>query len=68
MAYVEITKDFSKVKKTIPGLSFTVRQVIAIAAGGAVGIPVFLLLYLYLGLDTTIASLGLFHIYWLGII
>lgn len=44
MAYVNLTKDFSEVKRTISGLGLTKRQLVAFASGAAVGIPVFLLL------------------------
>lgn len=58
MAYVQMTKDFSQVKKTIPGTSFTKRQLIAGAAGLAVGLPTFLLLYGVLKVEATIAAAG----------
>lgn len=60
MAYITMSKDFSTVKKTIPGLGITKRQVLAIVCAALVGIPVFLLLYLYFGLDLTMSTLGLF--------
>lgn len=43
MAYVNMTKDFSEVKKTISGIGLTKRQVLAFGTGLAVGIPIFLL-------------------------
>lgn len=44
MAYVNMTKDFSEVRKTISGLGITKRQLAAFLAAAAVGVPVFLLL------------------------
>lgn len=58
MAYVQMTKDFSEVKKTIPGTGFTKRQLIAGITGLAVGIPTFILLYGILKIDATLSALG----------
>lgn len=59
MAYVNMTKDFSEVRKVIPGIGLTKRQIIGFAAGAAVGIPVFFLLKIVLGLDLMIDVFGL---------
>ena len=58
MAYVQMTKDFSQVKKTIPGTGFTKRQLIAGLTGLAVGIPTFILLYGVLKIDATVSAMG----------
>lgn len=58
MAYVQMTKDFSQVKKTIPGTGFTKRQLIAGLTGLAVGIPTFILLYGVLKIDATVSAIG----------
>lgn len=57
MAYVKITKDFSEVKRTIPGIGMTKRQVFAFLSGAIIGIPVFLLLRNFV--DTTKAITGM---------
>ena len=57
MAYVNMTKDFSEVRKTIPGLGVTKRQFVSIFVGILVGSPVFLVLHLAFGLDV-MACLG----------
>lgn len=44
MAYVNMTKDFSEVKRTVSGIGLTKRQIAAFLAGAAVGVPVFLIL------------------------
>ena len=59
MAYVNMTKDFSEVKKVIPGLGITKRQLFGFMLGAAVGLPVFFLLRFGLQLDATLAMLGL---------
>lgn len=59
MAYVNMTKDFSEVKKVIPGLGITKRQLFAFGLGAAVGLPVFFLLKFGLQLDATLNMLGL---------
>lgn len=59
MAYVNMTKDFSTVKKTLPGTEMTPRQAAAGIAALSVGIPVFLLLKFVAKLDATIAVFGL---------
>lgn len=43
MAYINMTKDFSEVKKTISGIGLTKRQLMAFGVGLAVGFPIFLL-------------------------
>lgn len=59
MAYVNMTKDFSEVRKTIPGLNLTKRQAVAFAAGGSVGLPVFLVMRFAIGLDIMVSLTGL---------
>lgn len=54
MAYVNMTKDFSEVKKTISGLGLTKRQMIAFLSGLAVGIPIFLIVKPYIGMSYSI--------------
>lgn len=57
MAYVQMTKDFSQVKKTVPGINFTKRQLLAGVVSLFVGIPVFAVLRLYLKFDPAIAAI-----------
>lgn len=59
MAYVNMTKDFSGVRKTIPGLNITRRQAAAFAAGILAGLPVFFVMRFALGLDISISLTGL---------
>lgn len=59
MAYVNMTKDFSEVRKTIPGLNLTKRQAAAFAAGLLVGLPVFLVMRFAIGLDVMTSIVGL---------
>lgn len=54
MAYVNMTKDFSEVRKIIPGIGITKRQLIGFIAGAFVGLPVFFFLKNGLKLDMTI--------------
>lgn len=53
MAYVNMTKDFSEMRRTIPGLGLTKRQLLAFGSGVLCGIPFFLVSKLCIGLDTT---------------
>lgn len=59
MAYVNMTKDFSEVRKTIPGLNLTKRQIAGFATGVIVGMPVFLVMRFALGLDIMASVMGL---------
>ena len=59
MAYVNMTKDFSEVRKTIPGLNLTKRQIAGFATGVIVGMPVFLVMRFVLGLDIMASVMGL---------
>lgn len=59
MAYVNMTKDFSKVKKTISGLGITKRQLLAFISAAAVGIPVFLLCKPYLEVTNAVIVMSL---------
>lgn len=59
MAYVNMTKDFSEVRKTIPGINLTKRQAAAFAAGILVGLPVFLVIRFAIGLDLMVSITGL---------
>lgn len=59
MAYVNMTKDFSEVRKTIPGLNLTRRQIIAFAAGVIIGLPVFLVMRFLFHMDVMTSVMGL---------
>lgn len=59
MAYVNMTKDFSEVRKTLPGLNITKRQAAAFAAGILAGLPVFFVMRFVIGLDMMISLTGL---------
>lgn len=59
MAYVNMTKDFSEVRKTIPGLNLTKRQIVGFVTGVIVGMPVFLVMRFVLGLDILASVMGL---------
>lgn len=59
MAYVNMTKDFSDVKKTISGLGFTKRQLMAFTIGGCAGLPVFFLLRIIVKLEITTSVIGM---------
>lgn len=43
MAYINMTKDFSEVKRTISGIGLTKRQLMAFGVALALGIPTFLI-------------------------
>lgn len=59
MAYVNMTKDFSEVKKTISGIGLTKRQLLAFLIGGCAGLPVFFILKKYTNLDIMLDMIGL---------
>ncbi len=59
MAYVNMTKDFSEVRKTIPGINLTKRQIIAFAVGILIGLPVFLVMRFLLHMEITASVMGL---------
>lgn len=59
MAYINMTKDFSEVKKTIPGIGFTKRQVLAFLVGIIAGLPVFFVMRLFMHMDITTSVMGL---------
>lgn len=59
MAYVNMTKDFSEVRKTIPGMNLTKRQIAAFTSGILVGLPVFLVMRFALKLDLMTSITGL---------
>ncbi len=59
MAYVNMTKDFSEVRKTIPGINLTKRQIIAFAVGILIGLPVFLVMRFLLHMEVTASVMGL---------
>lgn len=59
MAYVNMTKDFSEVKRTLPGLGLTKRQIAAFLAGIITGLPVFLVMRLVLDCDILASVTGL---------
>lgn len=58
MAYVNMTKDFSEVRKTISGLGLTKRQLIALVVAALIGIPIFLLLKPHLELTYSITLMA----------
>ncbi len=59
MAYVNMTKDFSEVRRTISGLGLTKRQIIAFIAAGLSGGPVFFLTRPYIGMTYGIFAMAL---------
>ncbi len=59
MAYVNMTKDFSQVRKTIPGLNLTKRQIAAFGIGILAGLPVFLVMRFAFGVDVMASLTGL---------
>lgn len=59
MAYINMTKDFSEVKKTIPGIGFTKRQVLAFLIGIIAGLPVFFAMRSFMHMDITTSVMGL---------
>ena len=59
MASIDITQDFSKVKKIVSGTGLTKRQIIAFISGGAAGLPVYFLLKNKFQLDVSMAMIGL---------
>lgn len=54
MAYVNMTKDFSEVRKTISGLGLTKRQLVAFLLAALAGLPLFLLVKPYIGMTYAI--------------
>lgn len=59
MAYINMTKDFSQVKKTLPGISLTKRQLLAGIISLIVGIPVFFVCKVKLKMDVTFSAIAL---------
>ena len=59
MAYINMTKDFSEVKKTIPGIGFTKRQLVAFLIGIIAGLPVFFVMKVLLHMNVTASVMGL---------
>lgn len=59
MAYVNMTKDFSEVRKTISGLGLTKRQLAAALAALITGVPVFLALKPYIGITYSVIAMAL---------
>ncbi len=59
MAYVNMTKDFSEVRRTLPGLGLTKRQIAAFLIGIIVGLPVFLVMRFILHCDVMTSITGL---------
>lgn len=57
MAYVEMTTDFTRIKKNQVGTAFTRRQIVAAISVLAIGIPSFLLFYFVFKWNLTIALL-----------
>lgn len=54
MAYVNMTKDFSEVRKTISGLGLTKRQLVAFLLAALAGLPLFLAVKPYIGMTYAI--------------
>lgn len=54
MAYVNMTKDFSEVRKTISGLGLTKRQLGAFLLAAIIGLPVFFLLKPHIGITYSV--------------
>lgn len=54
MAYVNMTKDFSEVRKTISGLGLTKRQLAAFLLAATIGLPIFFLLKPHIGLTYSV--------------
>lgn len=59
MAYVNLSRDFSEVRKPISGLGLTKRQVMAFVVSALAGFPIFLLLKPYIGLTYSLMSMAL---------
>ena len=59
MAYVNMTKDFSEVRKTISGLGLTRRQLAAFTLAAIVGVPVFLVFKPYIGINYGLIAMAL---------
>lgn len=59
MAYVNMTKDFSEVRKTISGIGLTKRQLAAFFAAAITGIPVFLVLKPYIDITYSVIAMAL---------
>ena len=51
MPYVNMTKDFNEVRKPV-ALGLTKRQILGVMAAAAAGIPLYLLLYKKMGVDS----------------
>lgn len=62
MAYVEMTKDFSVMKRNVPGTTFTKRQIFAGIYALVVGIPLFVACYMKakIGFSSTIFIMAAF--------
>ncbi len=58
MAYINMTKDFSEMPKTIPGTGLTKRQIGAFIAGTAVALPLFFLLKPYVDITYRVMSMA----------
>lgn len=54
MAYVNMTKDFSEVRKTISGLGLTKRQLGAFLLAAIIGLPIFFLLKPHIGITYSV--------------
>lgn len=57
MAYIEMTRDFSKVKKIVSGTGLTKRQLVAFLCGAVLGLPVYYLLKTKCHVDVSSAIL-----------
>ena len=54
-----MSKDFAEVKRIIPGLGVTRRQAVAFMIAAAVGLPVYFILKMKLGMGLTDAVIGM---------
>lgn len=59
MASIDLTQDFSKVKKVVSGTGLTWRQIISFACGVICGLPMYFLLKFHFEKDVSTAIMGL---------
>ena len=59
MASIDLTQDFSKVKKVVSGIGLTRRQIGAFICGVILGLPMYYILKMQLHKDTSTAIAGL---------
>ena len=56
MAFVTLTRDFSQIKKPLPGINLEKRQLISLIAGAALALPAYFIIKPYA--DITVAALA----------